>query len=187
MQFTAITGLFAAVDGKVSARDLQLSAGYFAVSKPTLQVRVAPGVSVPLGSASSGLDFTLLTTGSFDPTLSVNLAAGESWLVLGGASLRVPVHPGFDRVRQGAYGRSDLRVAKRVGGGALTLGLSAAGQQTRGLSSPGFAELSAVAGASVPLSKTWAGDAGLRVPLWTNPTPRPYLLALQLGATHVFR
>ncbi|MEZ4318889.1 MAG: hypothetical protein R3F61_15350 [Myxococcota bacterium] len=192
VQIDVLAGVFAApatapgASGtKISARDVQLRVPVLAIDEPDLQLRVAPGVSLPLGSASSGLGYTLLTTGSFDPTLSASLAAGGTWLVLVGGTVRVPLHPGFDRIQQGVYGLADVRVARRFGPGAGFAGVSFAGQQARGLTSPGFVELAPVLGATYPLGDRWGADAGLRVPVWTGESARPYYAALQIGVTRV--
>lgn len=187
VQLGVVAGVFADDKGTISPRDLQLSAPIFVLNKPSTQLRITPGVSLPLGSAASGLEYTLLTTGSFDPTLGVQFATGSTWVLLTGVSTRLPLHPGFDRVRQGVYARGDLHLARRIGGGALSGGASLAAQQTRGFTSPGFTELAAVVNASMPLSDRWGLDVGLRAPVWTDPKPAPYLVALQVGLTHVIR
>lgn len=182
----ALTGVFLDTSGTFSLRDVQLALPVLAVRKPTAVWRIAPGLSLPLGSVSSRYDYTLLTTGSLDPTLTSDLIVGGSWLMLLDGSVRVPLHPGFDRIRQGVYGRTGARVARRLGGGAVAMGLSLGGQQQRGLTSPGFVELAGVASLQAPLNERWGLGIDARVPMWTGDTPSPYLAALSLSVRRVF-
>lgn len=185
VQIAVLAGVFADLDGRVSARDVQLQAPVLALNEASVQLRVTPGLSLPLGSATSGLEYTLLTTGSFDPTLSVDLAVGGAWVFLAGVSGRAPLHPGFDRVRQGVYGRTDLRVARRMGGGAGFVGVSLVGQATRGFTSPGFVEVAPIAGLSVPLDARWGLELSARFPVWAGDEPVPYYSAMRFGMTRV--
>jgi len=185
VQVRLLTGLFADSAEGFSARDTQLEFPHLVINKPTLQLRLQPGVSLPLGSVSSGLEYTLLTTGSVDPTVGADLAVGGTWLFLAGASGRAPLYAGFDKIRQGLYGRADMRVARRVAGGAVFLGASLAGQRARGLTAPGFVELAPIAGLAVPLDDQWGAELGARVPVWTGAADRPYYAALRVGLTRV--
>lgn len=180
-------GLFADSDGKFSARDAQLGLPLYVVSKPAVQLVVTPGVSLPLGSSTSGLEYTLLTTGSFDPTLAVGLSAGAAWMVLAQASVRTPLHPGFDRVQQGIFSTATVSGARRIGGGGLAVGVAAAHQTRRGYSAPGFFELAPVASWSVPLGDVWGMNVGARVPVYTRPSPPPYWFAIQIAVNRVVK
>ena len=180
-------GMFADSDGKFSARDAQLGLPLYVVDEPSVQWVVTPGVSLPLGSSTAGLEYTLLTTGSFDPTLSTAVSAGSTWLVFAGASVRAPLHPGFDRVQQGVFTTASVSGARRIGSGGLAVGISTAHQTRRGFSSPGFFELAPTASWSVPLGKRWGLNVGARVPVYTRPSPPPYWFAVQITVNHVVK
>lgn len=180
---TGSLGLFASTDGRFSPRDAQVTAPVRLLATPTVSWTVQPGVSLPLGSVSSGIEYTVLTTSSVDPTLGTTLAAGAAWMGLIDLSVRTPVHKGFDRIRQGTYARADGRVARRIAGGAVLAGVSVASQRANGLTSPGFYEVAVVAGTSLPLGKSWGSQILARVPVAMD-TER-YRFALQLGATRV--
>lgn len=167
--------------GKVSARDAKLTLPLLAVNEPDVQFVVTPGVSLPLGSSTAGLNYTLLTTGSFDPTLGLGFAAGGAWLVSAQAQARLPLHPGFDRVQQGLFFTASARGARRVGGGGVHAGVAFAGQLRRGFSAPGFAELAPTVGFSAPLGDRWGLDVNGRVPVWVQSGPLPYWFALQVS------
>lgn len=175
----ALGGFFDSTTGKLSARDAKLTVPLLVVSEPDVQLVVTPGVSLPLGSSTSGLNYTLLTTGSFDPTLGLGFAAGGAWLVSASANARLPLHPGFDRVQQGLFFTASARGARRVGGGGVHAGVAFAGQVRRGYTAPGFMELAPTAGFSVPLGERWGLDVNARVPVWVQSGPLPYWFALQ--------
>ena len=99
--------------------------------------------------------------------------------------LRVPVYEGFDLLRQGIYGIATGRLIRRVGDGAVYAGLSAAGQTEPTVQTPGFVELAVIAGGSLPVSKRWAVDASVRIPVWAGDDPIQYVGALRLGVTFV--
>lgn len=179
------TGVFADSGGQLALRDTLLAAGFTPIREPTAVLRVRPGVWLPTGSAVTGLEATVLTTGSLDPALSADLTVGGAWIGLFGMSGRLPVYAGADHVRQGAFGRLDARLARRVGGGAVAVGASVAGQVDRGAPLDGFTELAALATAVVPLDTRTALEAGLRVPVWTGLRDPTYRAALQLGLTRV--
>jgi hypothetical protein len=183
VDLAASAGLFGSTSGSWSPRDVQVRVPLRLVDRPTALWTLGPGVSLPTGSIASGIEYTALTTSSVDPTLTSSLTFGGAWVGALDGTVRWPVHAGFDRIRQGVYGRFDARLARRVGGGAVIAGLSYAAQQTRGLTSPGFQELAVVAGASLPLSDTWGSQVGLRVPVLTDEVR--YLAALQVGVTRV--
>lgn len=180
---TGTLGLFGSTDGRFSPRDAQFTLPIRLVSEPTVSWTVQPGVSLPLGSVSSGIEYTVLTTSSVDPTLGTTLAVGSTWMGLLDLAVRVPVHKGFDRIRQGAYASADARVARRVAGGAVLAGVAVASQRSNGLTSPGFHEVAAVAGVNLPLGDAWGSRVVARVPIAYD-TQR-YVFALQVGATRV--
>lgn len=165
--------------GKLSARDAKLTVPLLVVNEPAVQLVVAPGVSLPLGSSTAGLQYTLLTTGSFDPTLGVAFATGGAWMLTADASARWPLHPGFDRVQQGIFGTASLQGARRVGAGGVHVGLAYAAQAQRGFTAPGFMEIAATAGFAAPLAERWGLDVSARVPFWVQDGPLPYWVALQ--------
>jgi hypothetical protein len=185
MHASVLVGAFVETPANPGLRDAQLSVPLLVVNESDLQFRIAPGFTLPLGSTTAGLDYTMLATGSVDPTMDVDFAAGGTWLGMASASVRAPLYEGIDRIQSGVYARGDGRIARRIGGGAVHAGVSVAGQQTRGLSSPGFVELAAVAGGSIPLNERFGLNLNARVPLWTGDEPRPYFTAVSAALTTV--
>lgn len=178
-------GMFYRTDAGLQLRDAQLGLPLLVVDRPSLRLQLTPGLTLPLGSVSAGLNYTLLATGSADPTVSAGLSVGSSWLGLADLYVRMPLYAGFDRVRSGLYSRGGLRLARRLGGGAVHLGLSAARQQRVGYSSPGFAELALTGGTTFTAGPRWSLQLDGRLPLWADPGHAPYRAALRLGATRV--
>ncbi len=185
MHASVLFGAFVETPGNPGLRDAQLSTPFLVVNEPDLQLRITPGFTLPLGSTTAGLDYTLLATGSVDPTLELGFAAGGTWMALATGYVRAPLYAGIDRIQSGVYARGGGRLARRVGGGAVHVGLSMAGQQTRGLTSPGFVELATVAGATIPLDDRFGLTLTTRVPLWTGDQPRAYFTAVSAALTTV--
>ena len=178
-------GLFRSADSTLTARDSQIGAAWFAVSQPALTVKIRPRVSIPLGGVSAGMAFTMLSSGSFDPVLGIDVMAGGSWLFVTSFEGRVALYPGFDDVLQGPYGRVDLKGARRIGEAVFYAGLSAVGQRRYDNGLGAFAELSPVAGAVLSISERWSGTAQVRVPVWMDEKPHAYFVAGGVGVTAV--
>jgi len=185
LHLTARAGMFRAADNAITARDGQLGAAWFAVAKPAFTLKVRPGVSVPLGGVAAGMEFTMLSSGSFDPVVGVDVMVGGAWLFVTTLEGRVALYPGFDDVLQGPYGRLDLKGARRVGDAVIFAGISGVGQQRYDNGLGAFAEVSPVAGTVISVSERWSLTAQARVPIWTDTTPGPYFVAGGLGVTTV--
>ncbi len=180
------SGVFADDRGRVALQDSVIGVGVLVVNRPTLVIRAEPSLWLPSGAAVEGLESTVLSTGSVDPALSFDLVAGSTWLMLGGLRARLPLYAGNDGVRNGALARADARLGRRVGGGAVSAGISLAGQEDRGFPATGFVELAAIGGGAVPLDR-WTGlEVGMRVPLWMGRRERTYHVAIQVGLNRVF-
>ena len=185
LHLTGRGGLFRAGDGTLTARDGQIGVAWFAVAEPALTVKVRPGLSVPLGGVSAGMAFTMLSSGSIDPVLGVDLLAGGAWLFVTSLEGRVALYPGFDDVLQGPYGRVDLKGARRVGVAVVYAGVSGVGQRRYDNGLGAFAEVSPVGGAVLSLSERLSATAQIRVPVWTDTTPSAYFVAGGIGVTTV--
>lgn len=158
------------VGGQIDPRDAVLGASWTAVSRDDLVVRLQPGLNLPTGGIGSKLYFTPLSTASVDPYLVADATWGGTWLVGGLAVARASLYPGWDRIRQGAFGRLDLRGARRLGPAVPWIGLSAVRQLPSGPvgAVPDFGELAATAGLVANLDERWSLTAQLRAPLWRS-------------------
>ncbi len=185
LHLTGRGGVFRNSNGTLTARDGQLGAAWFAVSGAAFTVKVRPGISLPLGGVAAGLEFTMLSSGSVDPVLGVDLLVGGAWMVATSIEGRVTLYPGFDEIRQGPYGRLDVKVARRLGEAVLFAGISGVGQRRYDNGVGAFAEISPVAGAVLAVSERWSLTAQARVPVWTDTTPHPYFAAGGVGVTRV--
>lgn len=163
-------GLQRRSDGAIDPRDAIVGVSWIAVSEPTLVVRVQPGLNLPTGGLGSQLYFTPLSTASVDPTLTADVVYGATWLVGVSAVSRISLYDGWDRRRQGAFVRADLRLARRLGVLVPWVGTSAVDQlpsDPEG-SVPRFGELAATVGTVVNLADRWSLTGQLRVPLWRS-------------------
>lgn len=166
-----LAGLQRHADGSLDARDALLSASWLAVTKPGIFFRVRPGISIPTGGLGT-LRFTSISTSSVDPWIGTDLLLGSTWV--GGVStvLRVPVYAGWDKQRQGLFGRVDLRVARRFETWLPMIGVSTVGQgpsSPKG-ASPSFGEISATAATMFHPHDRWSVTLQGRLPVWTSGT-----------------
>jgi len=181
---TVNAGLLRTAAGPVRVRDLQLGARLLPVRADTLLVAVEPGVSLPTGSIGADAGPLPTTSGSVDPTLKADLVAGARWLGLVGVQGRLPLIEGRDGLRQGAFGRADLRGAVRQGIAVPWLGVSGLRQAPHANGAGALWEVAAIAGVSVELSETTGLGALVRVPLWTDASQR-YAVAPGLSVRQV--
>lgn len=169
-------------DGDIDLRDGLLAMSWAALASDKLIVRVQPGVGVPLGAVGSPLAFQSLSTGSFDPWVTGSVVYGGAWLGLASVEARVPLYAGFDGVRQGWFGRSDLALARRFSKVVATVGGSAV-TRTEGEDPAGaFGELAVTAGAVWAPVDRWSFSLNGRVP-FVGVTH--YTFAVGLGVTAV--
>jgi len=160
-------GLQRHADGSFDPRDAVVAAAWTPVSTPEAVLRIHPGLNIPTGGIGQGLNFTPLSTASFDPFLMVDGVLGRTWLGSTTLIARLPLYKGWDLVRQGPFFRADLRGARRIGDVVPWLGLSGVRQlasDPRG-ASPDFAEIAATAGAVANLSPRWSLTGQARVSL----------------------
>lgn len=173
-------GLQLPANGKVGPRDGELSVVHHLVSTPSLSLQIRPGINLPLGGVGRALSFTPLSTGSFDPTLGVDLVVGGQWMFVASVGGRVPVYAGFDDVRQGAFGQVSLRAAVRAGPAVPWLGVSGAGNLRDDFGGGAFREIAATGGVQVAVHQRWGLSAHARVPLVGGPDGRAYAAAVGL-------
>ncbi len=158
-------------------RDTVISAQARVIDKPNLALRVAPGISLPSGSANQGFAFTPLSTGSADPWLSADVVWGAAWLLAASAQGRVSLYDGLDGTRQRPYGTVTLKGARRLGRVDGVPWIGAAGSAAPGQ----FAEVAAVGGFVWAPNERWALSADARVPIVGN-----YDWAVGLGIGRIF-
>lgn len=172
-------------DGRIVFRDMVATAGLRVVDEATLTVIVRPGLRIPTGGVAEGLSFTPRSTASLDPWLSSDVVVGADWLFVGSVQGQVPLYRGWDNRRQGAYGRADVQIARRVGGkGIVRTGVSAVGRLEDDLGQGAFHELAWTAGATVEAHQRVSLGASTRVPVWMGPN-RPYVFGVGLNATFI--
>lgn len=171
-------------DGKVVFRDIIANAGVRVLQDDTLTVVVRPGLRLPTGGLAEGLSFTPLSTASIDPWLSVDAIAGSTWMLIGGLQGQAPLYRGWDDRRQGAYGRADLRGARRIGAGVIWAGGSLVGRLEDDLGTGSFTEGAAIGGAVWAVHQRWSISGQARVPIYMSPQ-RQYDAALGVGVTWV--
>ena len=171
--------------GRYVFRDMVATAGVRVVDEGTLTVIVRPGVRIPTGGVAEGLSFTPRSTASLDPWLASDVVVGADWLFVGSVQGQVPLYRGWDNRRQGAYGRADLQIARRVGGkGIVRTGLSGAGRLEDDLGQDDFFEVAWTAGATLLAHQRVSLGANTRVPVWMGPN-RPYVFGVGVNATFV--
>lgn len=164
--------------GGLLLQDPTLSAPLLLVDTSPWVARISPGLTLPLGNAVPTLGGSPAATSSVDPWLEAEVVGGSLWMLVARAETRAPLYAGSDGVRQGAFGRADLQLARRLGGRAVAwAGLSPAGQRDNDLGAGGSGELSAVAGGQWNLSQHTALSAHVRLPL----TATEYPVAIGLG------
>ncbi len=171
--------------GKLLARDTSLHAVWVPLAQPTHTLSLRAGATVPTGRLGPNLSFTPFSTRSVDPHVQASFVAGGTWLGMVDLEARVPVYAGPDSVRQGAWLRSDLRGARRLGRATVFAGGSLVEVTDTDTGISGFTELAAVAGGAW----TPAEDVGLslqaRLPMWGAPSAAPYDYAVGIGLTWV--
>lgn len=151
-------GLQRHADGTIDPRDAVLTATWTPISTPEAVLRVQPGLNIPTGGIGAGLNFTPLSTASFDPFVMVDGVLGSTWLASTTLVGRFPLYEGWDLIRQGPFFRADLRGARRLGDVVPWLGLSGVRQlasDPRG-AAPDFAEIAGTVGAVVNISPRWS-------------------------------
>ena len=110
---------------------------------------------------------------------------GADWLFVASAQVQTPLYAGWDDRRQGAYGRVDLQVARRVGDrGVARAGVSSIGRLRDDRGQGAFHEVAAVAGISFDVHKRVSLGGNVRVPVLMGPT-RSYLAGAGLNATWI--
>lgn len=161
-------------DGPVALRDSVLGVSWVPLATDRGVVRVQPGINVPTGSIDADGDgqmyFTPLSTSSFDPYVVADAVVGTTWLAGGSVVARAPLYAGWDRRRQGVFGRVDARLSRRIRDAVPWVGLSAVRQfpsEPVG-SVPEFSELAATVGLVVNAGPEWSVTGQLRGPLWTS-------------------
>lgn len=157
-------------DGNIDARDAVLGVAITPLARDTLVLRLQPGINIPTGGIGSQLYFTPLSTASVDPYLVTDLVYGSTWLAGLSTVGRASLYDGWDRRRQGLFGRLDLRGARRLGIAVPWLGLSLVGQGEASPvgSVPSFAELAATVGSVFNIDDRWSLTTQLRGPLWRS-------------------
>lgn len=157
-------------DGSLDPRDAVIGAAWTPLSTDTLVLRLQPGLNLPTGGLGSELYFTPLSTASVDPYLVADAVYGASWLLGATAVGRASLYDGWDRRRQGLFGRLDVRGARRIGVTVPWLGLSIVGQgQADPVGSvPSFAELALSVGSVFNLGDRWSLTSQIRGPLWRS-------------------
>jgi len=169
-------------------RDGLLSVPVRWLDRPNVNLRSHVGLNLPFGSTGKSAPFRMISTGSVDPWLSVDALYGAGWLGLVSAQVRVPMVEGTDGVRQGAYGRFDGRVARRLGWGTVWVGASyvdvaeSASKEPCGPSDTcwtpvgygAFREVAAVTGGTIPLTPIVSVTAHVRVPTWVQTDGHSY-------------
>jgi len=179
-------GMQAGDHGGFALRDSNLQVSHLLVNRPDLLLRGRLGASLPLGTLGNALTVAPGATRSVDPTAGLDVVTGGTWLGVFGLEGRVPVYEGSDDVRQGAFGRLDVRGARRVSDRAVPwVGLSTSAQANDSLGSGDFVELAATAGAIVNLAERWGLSAQVRVPVAGAPWPTPYAFAGGIGVSRV--
>ena len=151
-------------NGDLDVRDGLVGLSWAAVTTDKAILRVQPGVGIPVGSVGSSLAFQSLSTGSFDPWVTASAVYGGAWLGLASVEARVPLYAGFDGVRQGWFGRSDLGLARRFSKVVATVGGSAVTRAPGEDPSGAFTELAATAGAVWAPVERWSFSLNARVP-----------------------
>ena len=171
-RFAAIgwAGVQRRVNGDLDPRDAVVGVSWRAVARDDLVVRLQPGLNLPTGGIGSGLYFTPLSTASVDPYLVADATYGSQWLVGGLLVGRASLYPGFDRIRQGAFTRVDLRGARRLGVAIPWIGASAVRQFPSAPAGavPDFGELAAAAGVVFNVADRWSVAGQVRAPVWAS-------------------
>lgn len=172
-------------DGKIVFRDVVASTGIRVVDNGKQTLILRPGLRLPTGGIAEGLVFSPLSTASVDPWLAVDLVVGADWLFVSTLQGQAPLYAGWDERRQGAYGRLDFQVARRVGGaGIVRAGVSSIGRVKDDRGQGQFYEIAAVAGTTWEAHQRVSIGGSLRVPVLMGPT-RSYDVGVGLNVNWV--
>ncbi len=170
--------------GQGAVRDLWVTAGFAPVRRDDLRIRLHLGPWLPTGGSLSGGIAMPGTTGSVDPGFGVEVVGGGKWVVAAQGLGRTPLVRGRDGVRQGAFFRSDLTLARRLGVAVPFVGVSGLAGTSDETGFGQFTELAAVAGGAFTVSDRVGLTATARLPVLAEPIP-PYQLAVSAGVTWV--
>lgn len=169
--------------GEAQLRDARVGAAWRAIDEPKLSLELTPGVSLPLGSVQADT-WVPRSTGSFDPTLSTSLYAGDQWLVAFDGDLQAPVTAGSDEVRQGFYTAATVRAARRIPRAVVSVGATDT-RRGEGDDGVGYHELALIAGLSWTPFDGLGVSPQLQAPVWAARDELPYRLAGGLELTWV--
>jgi hypothetical protein len=174
-------------DGSFAVRDGFLLVSIDVIDEPDRVLRIKPGLTLPVGAVSSGLDLSPLTTGSFDPWLQVDALIGGTWIGGLTGTLRAPLSRGSDGLRQGPRLRLDLKGARRFAPGVAWTGLTSVAQAGGEVTDQTSFELSLAGGWVHELNGQWALGLNLRIPLVERGVPGgvPFLVAAGLTIARV--
>jgi len=165
-----------------SVMDPALGASWLAARSARALVRLGAAATLPVGNAvSGGLGLAARSTRSVDPRLGVSAVVGATWLGVAQANARVPLYAGGDDLRQGAFLRGELDLARRLGGDWVVWGgASALGNLPDESGGGDFVEVAGVAGALWNINRQFALGPRLRVPVWGGEAGVAYPVAAGL-------